>query len=161
MWSECCNSIPLFRTSDMECCLRYCPSSWQCSAAYCSCNKDDSWSVFDGKWLITHHPSGLGSLRFSSLPSYETVIGGQHYDTMSCWLLINLSSMGLPISGLYVESLEMSFHGQRSTASLWFFKCDNLEVYIFLMHQVLLTVYEYFFRNFLPKLCVYSQYSII
>ena len=43
--------------------LRYCPSSWQYSAAYCSCNKEA--------------PPGLDSLWFSSLSSYETVIGGQ------------------------------------------------------------------------------------
>ena len=35
--------------------LRYCPCSWQCSAAHCSCNKEASWSVFDGKCLVTHH----------------------------------------------------------------------------------------------------------
>ena len=28
--------------------LRYCPSSWQCSAAHCSCNKERfRWEVFD------------------------------------------------------------------------------------------------------------------
>ena len=32
MWSACCNSIPLFGISDEEC--------WQCSAAYCRCNKE-------------------------------------------------------------------------------------------------------------------------
>ena len=31
-----------------------------------------------------HHPPGLGSLWFSSLTSYETVVGGQYFDTMSC-----------------------------------------------------------------------------
>ena len=37
------------------------------------------WSVFGGKCLITHHHApGLGSLWFSSLSSYETVVGGQH-----------------------------------------------------------------------------------
>ena len=35
--------------------IRHCPSSWQCSAAHCSCNKRGSSSIFDGKCLITHH----------------------------------------------------------------------------------------------------------
>ena len=44
-----------------------------------------SWSVFDGKCVITHHhPPGLGSLELSSLSSYETVVGGQPFGTMSC-----------------------------------------------------------------------------
>ena len=43
-----------------------------------------SWSVCDGKCLITHHhPPELGSLWFSPLSSYETV-EGQHFGTMSC-----------------------------------------------------------------------------
>ena len=43
-----------------------------------------SWSVFDGKCLITHHhPPGLGTLWFSALSSYETVVGEQHFGTMS------------------------------------------------------------------------------
>ena len=74
---------------------RYCPSLWQCSAAYCSLQQIGSWNVIDGKCWITHyHPPGLGSLWFLSLSSYETVVvslssyetvvGGQHFGTMSC-----------------------------------------------------------------------------
>ena len=36
---------------------RYCPSSWQCSAAYCNCNKRGSWSVFDNYEVFDHPPS--------------------------------------------------------------------------------------------------------
>ena len=65
--------------------LRHCPSSWQCSAAFCSCNKEALWCVFYGKCLITHYdPLRLGSLWFSSLSSYGTVVGRQHFGTMSC-----------------------------------------------------------------------------
>ena len=38
-----------------------------------------SWGIFDGKCLIAHHHQPrLGSRWFSSLSSYETVVGGQH-----------------------------------------------------------------------------------
>ena len=40
MWNAWCNLIPLIRTSDKDAVLRYCPSSWQCSGAHCSCDKE-------------------------------------------------------------------------------------------------------------------------
>ena len=65
--------------------LRCCPSSWQCSRHTLQLQQRGSWSVFNGKCLITHHHlPGLGSQWFSSLSSYETVVGGQHFSTTSC-----------------------------------------------------------------------------
>ena len=84
MWSAYCNSIPLFRTSDEECCLQVL-SFMIIFGRTLKLQQRGSWSVFDGKCLITHHHSpGLGSQGFSSLSSYETVVGGQHFGTMSC-----------------------------------------------------------------------------
>ena len=65
--------------------LRYCSYSWRCSASLCSCNKEASEAFSMRKCLITHHHlPRLGSLWFSSLSSCETVIGEQHFGTMSC-----------------------------------------------------------------------------
>ena len=82
MWNACCNSIPLFRKSVEE----YCPPSWQILGRTLQLQQKGSWSVFDGTCLITHrHPlRSLSSLWFSSLSSYKTVVGGQHFGTMSC-----------------------------------------------------------------------------
>ena len=84
MRSACCNSIPLFRTSDEECCPRVLSFFMTMLGRILQLQQRDSWSVFDGKCLITHHhPPGLVSLWFSSPSSYETVVG-QHFGTMSC-----------------------------------------------------------------------------
>ena len=85
MWSACCNSIPLFRTSDEEYCPQVLSFFMTMLGRMLQVQQRGSWSVFYGKCLITHHhPPGLGPMWFSSLSSYETVVGGQHFGTMSC-----------------------------------------------------------------------------
>ena len=54
------------------------------------------------------------------------------------------------------------FMRYRWTASEWFSKCLNLTMHgILLMQQVLPTAYKYFIEDFLPILCLYSQYTIM
>ena len=86
MWSACCNSITLFRKSNIHLSRtsneEFCPQVLfffrTILGRILQLQRRGSWSVFDGKCLITnHHPS-------SSLSSYETVVGGQHFGTMSC-----------------------------------------------------------------------------
>ena len=85
MWSACCNLIPLCRKSDEEFCPRVLYFFTTMVGRTLQLQQRGSWGVFDGKCLITqHHPPRLGSLWFSSLSSYETVVGGQHFGTMSC-----------------------------------------------------------------------------
>ena len=84
-WSACCNSIPLFRQSDEEYCPQVLSIFMTMLGRILQLQHRGSWSIFDGKCLITHHhPPILGSLWFSSLYSYETVVGGQHFGTKSC-----------------------------------------------------------------------------
>ena len=76
MWSACCNSIPLFRKSDEECCPQVLSFFLTVLGHTLQLQQWGSWSIFDGKCLITHHRlPGLCSLWFSSLSSYEMVIG--------------------------------------------------------------------------------------
>ena len=85
MWSVCCNSIPLFSQSDEKCCPQVLSIFMTMLGRILQLQHRGSWSIFDGKCLITHHhPPILGSLWFSSLYSYETVVGGQHFGTKSC-----------------------------------------------------------------------------
>ena len=71
-----------FRTSDEECCPQVLPFFMTILGRILQLQQRDSWSVFDGKCLITrHHPPGFGALRFSSLSPCETVVGGQHFGT--------------------------------------------------------------------------------
>ena len=63
--------------------LRYCPS-WQYSAAYCSCNKEapEAFSMGSAWSPIIIRPD-LAPCDFH-LSSYETIVWGQHFGTMSC-----------------------------------------------------------------------------
>ena len=74
-----------FGTSDVECCPQVLSFFITILGRILQPQRRGSWSVFNGKCLITHHhPPGIGSLWFSSLSSYETVVGGLHFGTMSC-----------------------------------------------------------------------------
>ena len=74
-----------FRTSDEECCSQVLSFFMTMLGRILQLQQRGSCNVFDGNCLITHHhPPGLGSLWFSSLSSYETVVGGQHFGTMIC-----------------------------------------------------------------------------
>ena len=84
MWSVCCNTIPLFQKKTRNDVLRYCPSSWQCSFSYCSCNKEAPEAFSMGSVWSHRHLPRLGFLWFSSLSLYETVLGGWHFGTMRC-----------------------------------------------------------------------------
>ena len=59
--------------------LRCCPPSWQILGRTLQLLRSDSCSVFD-----LHHPPRPVSLLFSSLSWYETVVGGQHFGSMTC-----------------------------------------------------------------------------
>ena len=83
-----------FRRSEEECC----PSSWQCSGAHCSYNKETSAVFFYGKCLITHHMPGLGSLWFSCLYSYEMVDRTAFWHKQ--WALNKLSKLASMTRGL-------------------------------------------------------------
>ena len=85
--------------------LRYCPSSWQCSAAATKRLL---------KCLITHHHSpGLCSLWFSPLSSYEMVIGGQHFwhnelqTSIENWLKAQ-------VAGFYDEDIGKWYHATKN-----------------------------------------------
>ena len=85
IWSACCNSITLFRRRDEECCPQVLSYFLTMLGRTLQLQQRISWSIFDGKCLITHHhPLGLGTLWFLSLSSYEPVVRGQHFGTMSC-----------------------------------------------------------------------------
>ena len=74
-----------FRTSDEECCPQVLSFFMTILGRILQLQQRGSWSVFDVKYLITlHHPPGLGSLWFSSLSSYKTVVEGRHFGTMNC-----------------------------------------------------------------------------
>ena len=63
MWSACCNLIPLFRKSGEECCLQVLSFFMTVLGRILQLQQRGSWSIFDGKCLITHHHLlGLGSL---------------------------------------------------------------------------------------------------
>ena len=63
---------------------------------------------------------------------------------------------------LYVESIEVSIHEVQIYSFCMIFQVsESGDVWYLLMHQVLVTAFEYLFADFLPKLCVYSQYPII
>ena len=73
------------RTSDEECCPQALFFFMTMLGRILQLQQRGSWSVFDGKCLITHHhPPGLDCLWFSSFSSYETVVGEQYFGTMSC-----------------------------------------------------------------------------
>ena len=55
MWSACCNSIPLFRKNDKKCCPLVLSSFMTMLDHIQQLQQRGSWSVFDGKCLITHH----------------------------------------------------------------------------------------------------------
>ena len=74
-----------FLYSDEECCPQVLSFFITMLGRTLQLQQRGSWSVFDGKCLITHHhPPGLGSLWFSSLSSYETVVGGQYFGKVRC-----------------------------------------------------------------------------
>ena len=52
MWSACCNSIPLFRTCDEECCPQVLSFFMTILGRIPQLQQRGSWSVFDGKCLI-------------------------------------------------------------------------------------------------------------
>ena len=57
MWSACCNSIPLFGTSDEECCPKVLSFFMTMLVSILQPQQRGSWSDFDAKCLITdHHP---------------------------------------------------------------------------------------------------------
>ena len=62
-WSACCNSIPLFRTSDEKCCPQVLSFFMALLGSTLQLQQRGSWSVFDGKCMITkaenYMPSGV------------------------------------------------------------------------------------------------------
>ena len=84
MWSACCNSIPLFRTNDWECCPQALSSSMTKPRSHNAAATKRLLQRF--QWEIFDHPQSSAQtlLRvISSLSSYETVLGGQHFGIMS------------------------------------------------------------------------------
>ena len=69
IWSACYNSIPLFRKSDGNVVLVYCPCSWQCSAANYSCNKEAPGAFSMGSvWSPTIIRPDLAHCNFHLFP---------------------------------------------------------------------------------------------
>ena len=65
--------------------LRYCPSSWQCSAAYCSSNKDapEAFSM-RSVWSPTIIRPDLAPCDFHLFPCMKRSEEDKHFGTLSC-----------------------------------------------------------------------------
>ena len=104
----------LYSEQAMRNVIRHCPSSWQCLAAHCICNKEAPMVFSMGSVWSPTIQSGLDSLWFSCLSLYETVIGGQHYGTDNELQTRVENWLKAQTAGFYDEHIRSCYHARKN-----------------------------------------------